>query len=218
MRPIVSDRALFFIILFAVVFSGWFLGQPGFWLNQAAGFGGPVEDDTQSVALVSGSLISPLAGLNKKDSTGADSGFVSADGLLLGSSGPRLADANKAVSANYFILPSTGLNWGKLHFSNAVDIADLCGRPIKAAAEGLVTEEFGNNRWNNGYGNYVLIEHPNGTKTRYAHTSKNFVHSGDYVAQGQEIALIGNTGNAKGATGCHVHFEVIGAKNPFVLK
>jgi len=118
---------------------------------------------------------------------------------------------------SYFTLPARGWNWGILHEYNAVDIADACGEPIYASAEGLVVEEFGDGYWNNGYGNYILIEHPNGTKTRYAHTEKNLVHVGDYVSQGKQIAEIGNTGNTHGPTGCHLHFEVYGAKNPFAI-
>lgn len=114
----------------------------------------------------------------------------------------------------YFSIPTTGWNWGRLHNYNAVDIANACGTPIYAAAEGLVVEssDFG---WNDGYGNYVLIEHPNGTKTRYAHNQKNLVSVGDYIAKGDQIAIIGNTGLTHGPTGCHLHFEVMGAKNPF---
>jgi len=216
LEPIVSDRFLLFALLLILVLGSWFFRQPGFWLSQAAGFGGPAENDSAAVSFVSGSVISPLAGANKRENPSGD-GFVSADGLVLGSSGAKIFNSSAGASS-YFTLPSSGLNWGKLHYDNAIDIADLCGRPIKAAAEGLVIEEFSNNRWNNGYGNYVLIEHPNGIKTRYAHTLKNSVQAGDYVSQGQLIALIGNTGNAKGATGCHLHFEVIGAKNPFAAK
>lgn len=114
----------------------------------------------------------------------------------------------------YFILPTTGWNWSRLHPINAVDIANACGTPIYAAAEGLVTaaSSYG---WNDGYGHYVDIEHPNGIITRYAHTNKNAVSVGDYVLQGDLIAYIGNTGNTHGPTGCHLHFEVRGAKNPF---
>ncbi len=122
----------------------------------------------------------------------------------------------------YFSLPAKGWNWGKLHEYNAVDIADSCGKPIYAAAEGLVTFDEksgeGASGWNDGYGTFILIEHPNGTRTRYAHNFKNLVKPGDYVSQGQEIALIGNTGNTKGTTGCHLHFEVYGARNPFTVK
>ncbi len=119
---------------------------------------------------------------------------------------------------NYFASPTTGWNWGRLHDYNAVDIANRCGTPVYAAAEGLVVEVANDDGWNNGYGNYIKIEHPiNGSKTytRYAHLSKVLVDKGIYVLQGAEIGLMGNTGNTIGQTGCHLHFEVYGAKNPF---
>ncbi len=114
----------------------------------------------------------------------------------------------------YYALPTTGWNWGRIHNNNAVDIANACGTPIYASAEGLVTEvkPLG---WNEGYGNYIIIEHPNNTKTRYAHNQKNVASLGDYVLQGDIIAYIGNTGLTHGPTGCHVHFEIVGARNPF---
>ena len=113
----------------------------------------------------------------------------------------------------YFAIPTTGWNWGQLHPFNGVDIANACGTPVYAAAEGLVVESAGG--WNDGYGTYIFIEHPNGTKTRYAHNQKNLVSIGDYVSKGDQIAIIGNTGLTHGPTGCHLHFEVKGARNPF---
>ncbi|MDI6820605.1 MAG: peptidoglycan DD-metalloendopeptidase family protein [Patescibacteria group bacterium] len=131
--------------------------------------------------------------------------------------GSRLPDLK-----SYFVLPVQGWNWGVLHEINAVDIANRCGAPVYAAAEGLVVpdESLGDglSGWNNGYGLFVFIEHPNGTKSRYAHLGKVTVRIGDYVSQGEEVGLIGNTGNTHGPTGCHLHFEVYGAKNPFALK
>lgn len=123
---------------------------------------------------------------------------------------------------NYFVMPTKGFNWGELHEYNAVDIAGRCGQSIFAAAEGLILGDeklgSGGSGWNNGYGLFILIEHPNGTRTRYSHNSKNLVSLGDYVSQGQEIALIGNTGNTHGPSGCHLHFEVYGARNPFAIR
>lgn len=114
----------------------------------------------------------------------------------------------------YFIIPTTGWNWGQLHYYNAMDIANACGTPIYAAAEGLVIHEYSYG-YNEGYGHYLDIEHPNGAITRYAHTQKNKVLVGDYISQGDMIAYIGNTGKTHGVTGCHLHFEVRGARNPF---
>jgi len=119
---------------------------------------------------------------------------------------------------HYFILPARGWNWGTLHHDNAVDIADKCGSPIHASAEGLVKESSVEGFWNQGYGNYVLIEHPNGTETKYAHIEGASVRVGDYVAQGDKVASIGNTGKTHGPTGCHLHFEVAGARNPFAIR
>ncbi len=136
------------------------------------------------------------------------------------------AGANTTTGAlpdlkDYFILPAQGWNWGQLHPVNAVDIANKCGTEVHAAAEGLVIPDDqlgdGTDGWNGGYGIFVLVEHPNGTKTRYAHLGKVLVKIGDYVTQGQTIGLMGDTGNADGPAGCHVHFEVLGAKNPFAL-
>lgn len=114
----------------------------------------------------------------------------------------------------YFSLPTTGWNWGELHEDNAIDIANACGTSIYAAQEGLVIKVGDPGNWNLGYGGFVEIEHPNKTGTKYAHTGKNFVSVGDYVEKKQLIAEMGNTGNVHGVSGCHLHFEVAGAKNP----
>lgn len=120
--------------------------------------------------------------------------------------------ANLPSYPNYYIIPTSGINWGVLHSNNAVDIANKCGTPIIASAEGLITES----QWQDDYGNYIKIQHSNGTETLYAHLSESYVKTGDYVSSGQLIGLIGNTGLVKGVTGCHLHFEVRGAVNPFV--
>lgn len=56
-----------------------------------------------------------------------------------------------------------------------------------------------------GYGNVIVIRHPNGMETLYSHNSKNLVKTGDHVKAGQVIALTGRTGRA---TTEHCHFEV----------
>ena len=130
--------------------------------------------------------------------------------------------ASAAALPNYdseFVMPTKGYDWGILHHYNAIDVANSCGTPVVAAAEGLVIPDgdipYTIDGWNEGYGNFVIIEHPFGdsVRTRYAHLEKVFVQIGDYVKQGQAIGLMGETGDA---TGCHVHFEVYGAQNPFV--
>lgn len=114
--------------------------------------------------------------------------------------------------AGYYFFPTTGFNWKRLHPHNATDIANACGTPIYAAASGTVEISDGVG-WNGGYGKFIRIKHPNGTATLYAHNSQNLVATGDWVNQGQTIALMGTTGRS---TGCHLHFEVRGARNPFL--
>lgn len=83
-----------------------------------------------------------------------------------------------------------------------LDMACASGRAILATKAGtIVATEF-----NSSYGNYVLIDHGGGLKTRYAHASKLLYFVDDKVAAGEKIALVGSTGNS---TGPHLHFEVI---------
>jgi len=114
----------------------------------------------------------------------------------------------------FFSYPvSGGYNKGILHYYNAVDIINSCGTPIYASADGIVVEA--KKGWNLGYGNYVKIQHYNGTLTVYGHLGNLYVKEGDKVSQNQTIGTMSDTGNANG---CHLHFEVRGAQNPFVLK
>lgn len=84
-----------------------------------------------------------------------------------------------------------------------VDIANRIGTPIYAAQSGTVITAG----WNSGgYGNQILILHPDGKKTRYGHLSAFSVNVGQKVAKGQYIAAMGSTGHS---TGPHLHFEVI---------
>lgn len=98
-----------------------------------------------------------------------------------------------------------------IHGYNGVDLAAPAGTPILAAAGGevIVSRSSG---YNGGYGLYVVIKHPNGTQTLYAHMSSNAVAMGEQVAAGEVIGYVGNTGRS---TGNHLHFEVRGARNPF---
>lgn len=120
-----------------------------------------------------------------------------------------------------FVLPTSGVNWGQIHPINAVDIANLCGTPIVAAARGVVSFATGkdSHNWNGGYGEFIQIEHlSNKIITRYGHLSEVFVENGQSVLGGEVIGRMGNTGNVSGPSGCHLHFEVLGAPNPFARK
>jgi LysM repeat protein len=62
--------------------------------------------------------------------------------------------------------------------------------------------------WNSGYGCVIMIDHGGGIKTLYGHNSRLLVSVGEQVEAGQTIGLMGNTGNVRGPTGIHLHFEV----------
>ncbi len=111
---------------------------------------------------------------------------------------------------DYYLIPTTGHNWGRIHGRNGVDVANSCGTDIYASADGSVAIADGVG-YNGGFGKFIKIIHGNGTETLYAHASKLLVTTGQFVQRGQHIAEMGSTGRS---TGCHLHFEVHGAKNP----
>jgi murein DD-endopeptidase MepM/ murein hydrolase activator NlpD len=86
-------------------------------------------------------------------------------------------------------------------FHNGIDIIAPSGTLIRAAQSGVVSFS-GTMR---GYGRVVIIDHPGGWQTVYAHNSVNLVARGQRVNQGDPIGKVGRTGNA---TTTHLHFEV----------
>lgn len=98
-----------------------------------------------------------------------------------------------------------------VHGNNGVDLAHYCGTPVLAAAPGIVHSARPKG-WNGGYGRVVTIDHPNGKRSLYAHLSRVTVQPGQVVRQGMEIGRVGSSGNS---TGCHLHFEIRGGRNPF---
>lgn len=94
------------------------------------------------------------------------------------------------------------------HFHTGVDIAAPMGTLLHAAADGVVvlaTTSVDSQGHPAGYGRYVVIAHPDGFFTVYAHMDSIAVSVGQVVRQGQVIGAEGSTGNS---TGPHVHFEI----------
>lgn len=101
-----------------------------------------------------------------------------------------------------YISSGMGKRWGRQH--NGVDIArtDYSSvPPILAAESGKVIEA----KFTGGFGNTIVIDHGNGLRTRYAHMSSMNVSVGEKVKRGQQIGIMGRTGNS---TGIHLHIEV----------
>lgn len=142
-----------------------------------------------------------------------------------------------AAAGKFFIVPVSGIITQLKHrytpaSSQDIDIANSCGTPAFAAADGVVTSvNTTESRWSSvygGYGNHLRIQHSNGTMTLYAHllAGSIAVKSGDFVVQGQKIAEIGGGRTENGlkmagagrSSGCHLHFEVRNGINPFSAK
>ena len=107
---------------------------------------------------------------------------------------------------SYYFSPCKGVvtsnyGWrdGKQH--KGIDIDLRKGDKVSAAFDGKV--RFSQKQ--GGFGNVVILMHPNGLETVYAHLSKLKVKPGDIVLSGQTIGLGGNTGHSRGA---HLHFEL----------
>lgn len=113
-----------------------------------------------------------------------------------------------------FLVPVSGFNWGIRHGSNATDIAADCGEEVYSSNEGVVIES--SDGWNGGYGNFIIIKHPNNVYSLYGHLSLRVIEKGEKVEKGQLIGYVGNTGYTVGNTGCHLHFEIRGAANPLL--
>jgi len=123
--------------------------------------------------------------------------------------------SNIKVDSGYYARPVSGIITSKYGsrkggFHYGVDIGNKRGTPIMAAASGIVIKivngcKEGNSSCGGRYGNYIKIQHENGTKTIYAHLNTVSVSYGEKVSQGDVIGSLGNTGRS---TGPHLHFEI----------
>jgi len=82
-----------------------------------------------------------------------------------------------------------------------IDIVAPKGTPIKATADGVVLFAARQSE----YGNLVVLKHPDGLTTRYAHLNKFNVQDRETVKKGQTIGWVGMTGRT---TAPHLHYEV----------
>lgn len=126
--------------------------------------------------------------------------------VVIGTKVPLYSSNNVTQTNQNFIWPVAGgrLSCGFMGYRNhtGMDIGARVGTPVYASAAGTVTYAG----WKaGGYGNLVVIDHGGGVSTKYLHNSSINVSPGQYVAQGQQIATVGQTGRAYGS---HCHFEV----------
>ena len=96
---------------------------------------------------------------------------------------------------------TSNFGWRSGRFHYGIDLQARTGDTIFAAFDGKVrVRDFERT----GYGNYLVLRHPNGLETVYAHLSRFLVERDEFVRSGQPIGLAGSTGRS---TGPHLHFE-----------
>lgn len=92
-----------------------------------------------------------------------------------------------------------GPRWGTMH--NGIDIANAIGTPIYSVMPGTVISSGPAS----GYGQWIRIQHDDGSMSVYGHMETLHVSVGQHVGAGQQIAGMGNRGFS---TGSHLHFEI----------
>ena len=123
------------------------------------------------------------------------------------------AGASVLMGSGYFTNPcpaafnSSGFGYRTFDnsFHMGLDMAAAEGTPYYAADSGTVIYATYDGGWNGGAGNWIVISHGNGIVTKYMHSLQVFVRVGERVERGQNIGLVGETGQAFGA---HLHFQV----------
>ena len=119
------------------------------------------------------------------------------------------------VGTGKYIWPTPGSYWVTSHFGwrakygrfhYGTDIGCATGTRIVAMADGVVTYVgWPGSNYNWAYGKMIVINHYDGTQTRYGHLSAFNCHMGQKVKAGQVIGYTGNTGRSSGP---HLHFEI----------
>ncbi|AGX06222.1 MULTISPECIES: murein hydrolase activator EnvC family protein [Bacillus] len=145
----------------------------------------------------------------KKNSSSGSSSSSSSNSSNSGGGGGGPVSSAPSISGGNFTKPAAGVvtsglgqRWGTFHAG--VDIAKSGTVPIVAAADGVVIRSY----FSSSYGNAVFIAHSIDGQvytTVYAHMSSRSIGTGATVSKGQQIGIMGNTGDSQGQ---HLHFEL----------
>ena len=129
---------------------------------------------------------------------------------------PEEVDLLLVDSIHHFVAPYVGrrsstFKYRKGRPHNGIDIPLRVGDTIRSPFDGVV-RYVGGGKATGGYGNLVVVRHPNGLETYYGHLSQRLVMENDLVAAGDPIGLGGSTGRS---TGPHLHMETRYMGKPF---
>jgi len=114
---------------------------------------------------------------------------------------PTKLPITKAITTSKFgvrVHPITN----DLTLHEGLDYAPTIDNNAKAVLSGTVEKA---EESTTGYGNMVILLHPNNVRTTYAHLERIFVQSGQQVAEGDILGTIGSSGFS---TGKHLHYEI----------
>ncbi|GAB2634122.1 M23 family metallopeptidase [Prescottella soli] len=153
---------------------------------------GPLK--AAAVAAIAGALLVGGAQLGVATATAAPQPAQAAGSVH------RLGSSSTVVQPVSGVLTSPYGPRGSSHH-NGIDIGASLGTPIYSAAAGSVISAGPAS----GFGQWVRVQHDDGTITVYGHVDTYVVSVGQRVAAGQQIATVGNRGQS---TGPHLHFEV----------
>jgi len=115
---------------------------------------------------------------------------------------PYIRPVEGVVTSGFFLRQKPeGESFLQWEMHSGVDVAAPSGKPVRAAAWGRVV--FAGK--SPGYGNHVILRHPLGLESLYAHLSRIDTKEGYWVWQGKRVGLVGSTGRS---TGPHLHYEI----------
>lgn len=180
-------------------------------VNEVLGANGLADADTiveGMVLMIPGAVPPPVPVYTAADEPTYDEPVYSDDSGGGGSSsGPALLSAPLPPASTGYIWPFYGnitTYFGGYYGHKGIDLDGIgaYGAPIAAAADGIVILAS-YDEW--GLGLHVVVQHSDGSITKYAHLSEIWVGQGEYVSQGQSVGALGSTGYS---TGAHLHFEL----------
>jgi lipoprotein YgeR len=142
----------------------------------------------------------PRAAANATPRTGTAGGDAASRDTARAALGPPPAAPANGIKL-VWPAPGTTLRGFNGSSSKGIDIANADGTPVVAAAAGTVVYAGDSLR---GYGNLLIVKHNADFLTAYAHNRRLLVKEGQTVAQGQQIAEMGDTDSDRVA----LHFEL----------
>lgn len=120
----------------------------------------------------------------------------------------------RRISSRYNLRRRIALYGNRIRAHKGTDFSAKVGTPIRATANGTVTES----RRRGGNGNYVKIKHNSTYSTQYLHMQKRLAKVGDFVKQGDIIGTVGMTGNTSGPHVCYRFWKNGRQVDPFKQK